>query len=497
VTANTTSSGPGVEFIDALPNGDAAQSWANQVVAAKFARVLDDHPRYNIWDARQHLRQAASNWEQGWNERTGYGRVDLSRRVDKLMSAPPVEFRTTTLDSGHRVLFTWRNFLQSDFAATVIAHRDGRVIYEGADTNFVWRSDVNGDETFVYYSKNKSGDQSRIESYQRRIVTNLYAGVLHEALVLGAPPSDDALNLRLAQAFHNVNTNWIVRVLFRKGDPAYDNFPITPGGQIVGVLPDVEAMIAFAIQDDYRILLSPVTQTEGDLFRYKEQWDRAAASGLLVVLPHHYALTRRRPEARRTSPPRLFSAITVGAGNTTNELSFGPGLECYDAPAEPVVIGGGLLTQMDAAAVVAAKLGRILDENPGYNSWDARQHLRQTCNTYAAGWVEDGGFGRPAARPVRLGALDPAPPVDIRAKVADDGKSATFEWQNFLQTSFKETVVQNDEGKTLYAGRGTNFVWKSNVDGEAAFRVLSRDKAGKLSRAEPFTIIRLSGLKKN
>jgi hypothetical protein len=363
VTANTTSYGPGVEFIDSLPNGDAAQSWANQVLAAKFARVLEDHPRYNIWDARQHLRQVASNWEQGWNERIGYGRVDLSRRVDKLLPAPPIEFRTDILDGGHRVLFTWRNFLQSDFAATVITRRDGRIIYEGQGTNVVWRSDVNGDETFIYYSKNKSGDTSRIESYQRRIVTNLYAGVPRTALVLGAPPTDDGLNLRLAQAFQNAATNWVVHTLFRKGNPAYDDFPIKPGGTIVGVLPHVEAMISFAIQRDYRILLSPVTQAEGDLFRYEEQFDRAASAGLLVVIPHHYALTRRRPEARRASPPRLFSAITVGAGTTTNQLSFGPGLECYDAPAEAVVIGGGLLTQMDAAAVVAAKLTRILDAN--------------------------------------------------------------------------------------------------------------------------------------
>jgi hypothetical protein len=93
--------------------------------------------------------------------------------------------------------------------------------------------------------------------------------------------------------------------------------------------------------------------------------------------------------------------------------------------------------------------------------------------------------------------LDPAPPVDIRAKVAEDGKSVTFAWENFLQTSFRETVVQDDNGKALYAGRSTNFVWKSNVDGEAAFRVLSRDKTGRLSRSEPFTLLRLSGLKKN
>jgi hypothetical protein len=498
VTANTSSYGPGVEFIDALPNGDAAQSWANQVVAAKFARVLDDHPRYNIWDARQHLRQAASNWEQGWNERTGYGRVDLGRRVDKLMPAPPVEFRTKVIDNGHRVQFTWRNFLQTDFAATVITRRDGRVIYDGQGTNFVWRSDVNGDETFVYVSRNRSGEKSRIESFQRRVVTNLYTGIARTALVLGTQPAEDRVNLPLARAFLQTATNnWAAHVVFRKGNPVYDSMQPSPGGPIIGVAPDVATMVTIGITNDYRILLPAISVEERDLFQYKEHWDRAVASGLLVVMPHSASFTRARPAGRRTSPPRLFSAITVGAGTVTNQYTYGPGLECYDTLPEPVVIGGGLLTQMDAAAAVAAKLARILDNNPNYNIWDARQHLRQTCDKYSAGWVEDGGFGRPSSKNVRLGALDPAPPVDIEANVENDGRAVRFSWQNFLQSSFRETVVQREDGRTLYSGTGTNYVWKSDVTGEAVFRVLSRDKSGRLSRPEPFTEFRLSGLNNN
>jgi hypothetical protein len=179
-TANTTSYGQSLEFIDAVPvrgsnpfGEDAAQSWANQMLAAKFARILDAHPDYNIWDARQHLRQAASFWATGWTETNGYGRVNEQAVVGKLLPGPPVEFAAAKSDDCQHVIFTWRNFLQSDFAATVIARQDGRVLYEGAGTNFVWASNVNGDATFLYWSKNKAGEKSRMESYQKRTVKGL------------------------------------------------------------------------------------------------------------------------------------------------------------------------------------------------------------------------------------------------------------------------------------------------------------------------------------
>jgi hypothetical protein len=78
-TVNVSTYGQSLEFFDAVPEWlpqpkyeDTAQSWANQGLAAKFARVLDAHPNYNIWDAREYLRQAASFWETGWTETNGY-----------------------------------------------------------------------------------------------------------------------------------------------------------------------------------------------------------------------------------------------------------------------------------------------------------------------------------------------------------------------------------------------------------------------------------------
>ncbi len=180
----------------------------------------------------------------------------------------------------------------------------------------------------------------------------------------------------------------------------------------------------------------------------------------------------------------------------TNKLrSFGPGLEFFDAPATPSPLSPEPL-QPDAAAVVAAKLARIFDANPAYNLWDARQHLRQSASYYREGWREDGGYGRPAATPVKIDKLDPAPPVEIQALKSPDGTSIAFSWENFLETHFAETVIKRGNGAALYHGTGTSFNWISDVDGEETFSVFSKDKEGRLSRAEAYTTFTVSGLRR-
>jgi hypothetical protein len=499
---NTSSYGPGVEFIDALPRRlssgggeDAAQSWANQVVAAKFARILDEHPEYNIWDARQHLRQTGSSWQEGWNEKIGYGRPDLAVKVERLLPGAPLEFRFRKSSAGHFVTFDWRNFPQSDWAGTVITRRDGRVIYDGTGTNFVWASDVDGDESFTYFSKNKRGERSRTEIYQIREATGLRSKEAMKCLVLGVPPTDENCNPQLRQVFSTYVTNWDTFMAYRPGNTYKSAQTQMPQGPVAAVLPDFPAMVDYAISNNYRMIIVPANYSERDPYAHKASWDRATAAGVLVVAAHNGSLaTSRKPEARRLSPPFLSSAITVGAGYTNNLLSFGPGLEFFDAPASPGILFGGL-TQTEAAAVVAGKLARVLETNPSYNNWDARQHLRQSSSLYRTGWVEDGGFGKPPEQPATLASLDAAPPLEIKAEKSADSHSVVLSWANFLQSSYAATVIQRGDGQVLYEGRGTNYVWKSDIDGEETFRFFSRNKAGGISRPETFTIQKVSGLK--
>ena len=501
-TVNATTYGQSLEFIEAVlewgPNPqyeDTAQSWANQGLAAKFARVLDAHPNYNIWDARQYLRQAASFWSSGWTETNGYGRVNEQALVGRLLPGPPIEFQAVKSRDRHKVVFVWRNFLQSDFAAAVIARRDGRVIYEGAGTNFVWTSDVDGDETFAYWSKNKAGEKSRMESYQKRTVTGLICRNNQTCLAMDAPVGEGGLGRNLCERFQQVATNWVCDMVCRSGIVSRDPSTSVPRGPLVAVLPDVFAMVSYAISNQYRILVAPVAYPDRDLYGYKSAWDRATAAGILVVLPHHASLsTSRAPQSRRLSPPRLFSAVTVGEGTTTNRLSFGPGLEFFDTPAARSPVPPGFANQMDAAAVIAGKLAQILDAHPHYNIWDARQHLRQSSSYYATGWVEHGGYGCPPVQPAKIAVLDPAPPLEIQATKATGGDSVTFSWQNFLQSNFAETVITRNDGRTIYHGTGTNFVWRCDVNGEETFRFFSKDRSGRLSKSESYTVIPLAGL---
>ncbi|HYG33845.1 MAG TPA: hypothetical protein VEC99_03620, partial [Clostridia bacterium] len=264
---------------------------------------------------------------------------------------------------------------------------------------------------------------------------------------------------------------------------------------VVAVLPDFSAMVSYAISNYYRILIVPVTASEGDLYFYKRDWDRAAASGILVVLPHHASPSvSRKPQARRLSPPRLSSAITVGAGVTTNQRSFGPGLEVFDDPSVPGFPALDV-TEMGAAAAVAGKLAVILDRYPAYNSWDARQHLRQVSSLYATGWIEDGGYGRVPKEIPTVTELDPAPPLETQAVRSPDGRSVAFSWQNSLQTGFSQTAIIRQDGRTIYQGNGTNYLWHSDLDGIEEFRFVSIHRGGRLSKPESYTIQKVEGLK--
>jgi arginyl-tRNA synthetase len=91
--------------------------------------------------------------------------------------------------------------------------------------------------------------------------------------------------------------------------------------------------------------------------------------------------------------------------------------------------------------------------------------------------------------------LDPAPPLEIQAARSPEGDAVVLSWQNFLQSSFAETVIQRSDGRTIYEGTGTNFVWRSDVNGDETFRFFSRDKAGRLSKPESYTVLPVEGLR--
>jgi hypothetical protein len=499
-TRNLNSYGPGLEFIDALALGVgsttheiAVQSYANQRTASRFAKLLDTHPEYNIWDARQHLRQSASNWSTGWNETNGYGRPNENALIGPLEPGPPVAFKVERSRDRHSVKFTWRNFLQTGFEATVIARKDGRIIYDGTGRSFTWTSDVTGDETFTYWSRNKSGKTSRIESYQRRLVSGLENGPYRSCAVLGYPTGQEAKSARLRDIFLSVSPEWNCDELYRKGNSFYDSLTNFPYANVVAVLPDRSSVIDFVLTNHHRIVVAPTDAADGDPSGFEPAWNRAVDADILVVMPHHHSLSpSRKPQARRLSPARLSAAIHVGYGTNRNFLSFGPGLEFFDAPTPPAdqIL---LPNQADAAAVIAGKLARILDQHPHYNTFDARQHLRMCSSLYNTGWIEDGGYGRPPTTIPSFDHLEPAPPLDIKAAPDPESRSVRLSWRNFLQTSFAATVITADNSE-IYSGTGTEFFLKLTNTPPKKLHFFTKDSSGKLSRSEAYTVVDLEKL---
>jgi hypothetical protein len=496
--------GPSLEFFEAVPSGpggllgeDTAQSWANQMLAAKFAKILDRHPDYNIWDARQHLRQAASHWDKGWTERDGYGRVNLNARVGKLSPAPPIAFQAVLARNGRQVHFIWRNFAMSDFAATVIATADGRILYDGGGTNFTWTTGTNVPAGFVYWSKNKAGEKSRIESYQRRTVPGLsYAG--KPSCLILADPGDRAPGaIEMAGVFQAAATNWVCDIACRPGTQLaqwaglYGVF-----APYVAAFPDFSAMVDYAISNRYQLILVPADETENpDLSCFNALWDRAVGAGVAVVVPHSGLWPETPAKALLPSPAQLGSAITVTYAEGTNILTRGPGLEFTDAAVSPPNVQGAYVYSANAAAAtLAARFARAREAYPGFNLWDIRQLLRQTSSHYQDGWSPDCGYGTPAITSSKRMELELAPPLEIQVGKAEAGKAVVFSWLNFQQTDFACTIIRKADGTQLYAGQGSNFTWHSDLTGDATFKFHTRGKSGRLSRDAPYTVIHLEGL---
>ena len=162
----------------------------------------------------------------------------------------------------------------------------------------------------------------------------LTQGGYQTCVVFSVPGPGGILAWPVAERFEQVATNWVCDVILPPGNAHYDKLTAFPDGQVAAVRPDFSAMTSFAISNHYRLLVAPLTLQESNSYRFKKDWDRATAAGLLVVVPHSASQSvSRKPQARRLSPPGLYSAVTVGEGSTTNRLSFGPGLEFFDAPA--------------------------------------------------------------------------------------------------------------------------------------------------------------------
>lgn len=167
--------GPGMEFLDFVGVDYAPQSYVGIGFACKLAHIWENNPTFNNWDVRRMARLLARNYNTGWNERTGYGRLlpevaggfALPLTPEQYQAAvsgkdsfvnaqihaePPVSIVATKADDAASVAFQWSNFRSTHWIRTEIWDHTDRIIYSGTDESFVWASDIVGNATFRFRS---------------------------------------------------------------------------------------------------------------------------------------------------------------------------------------------------------------------------------------------------------------------------------------------------------------------------------------------------------
>ena len=161
--------------------GVTAECVATPRVAAMFYKLMTNHENWNFQDARQALRQTATNWESGFVEEGGFGEVNYTSAnavadADLFSMSPLRQSITINTDS---VDFTWLNSPQSIFSKTIIAKFDteperdttptsAQIIYEGELETFTYQNYGASDTVyFAFMTKNNEGNYSKIESYDK------------------------------------------------------------------------------------------------------------------------------------------------------------------------------------------------------------------------------------------------------------------------------------------------------------------------------------------
>jgi hypothetical protein len=150
-----------------------------------------------------------------------------------------------------------------------------------------------------------------------------------------------------------------------------------PAGNIVTYQANVADCVSYAITNGYNIIIRSYT----GLWAYKLEWDTAVAAGIVVAHAHG-----SNSHVELSSPPYIGSAMACGGGVTTNERSYGPGIEFYDCTLSEDT------EESWATAVVAGKLANILDALV-CTIQEARYRAQLTASENGI-WDNNDGFGR-------------------------------------------------------------------------------------------------------
>ena len=176
---NTGSYGYGLEW---FVNGTAYESWATAISAGMIGQLMIDHS-WTFNQARQALRQTASNWSTGWISDGGFGYVNYAS-ADTLLTS---ELYKINCVYGINIVSNWDKYIQIDWTDYLSSSWDVSVASHSADFNstvianvYSMSHGVNATATF-----NIVPDSSRVESYSEitaSVFSPIYAGATQDTL---------------------------------------------------------------------------------------------------------------------------------------------------------------------------------------------------------------------------------------------------------------------------------------------------------------------------
>jgi hypothetical protein len=153
-----------------------------------------------------------------------------------------------------------------------------------------------------------------------------------------------------------------------------------PSGHIVTYQSSVAACVSYAITNSY----DAIVRSYSGIWSYKLEWDTAWNAGILVGHAHG-----SNSHINTNSGKDIWgSPILCGAGNGSNQCSYGNDLEFYDSPTE---VQSPPFAESWSTPIVAAKILQIMIAK-NCTAKEARYiYARATASNPT--WDQNDGFG--------------------------------------------------------------------------------------------------------
>lgn len=260
-----------------------------------------------------------------------------------------------------------------------------------------------------------------------------------------------------------------------------------------------EGVAAYSRRDPYYLYADAVSyaQTEGYslliVVANEGIWanllvlEEAVDAGICVVVPFSGSTAVYNGGGALNYPTSMTKLIAISVGHDENLSGYGEALEGYDSAGQ----------SSDSIPLAVTKTGtriaQILEENPAYSLWDARQHLRQASGGV---WSLEEGYGKIGADTGTGEDFNPplyasetltvAAPLGVTAELSGDLQRITVKAVEFPSVGTVKEFRIKRSGTTLTLASGPSpLQWKASFSGIVSIQVCQVNKSGDEGELSP------------